>query len=236
MNDIAEKRTRRCNDDEALLARREEILEVATELFAEQGFSETVTQALADRLQLGKGTIYRHFPSKRELFLAAADRVMVKLNERVDASLVGVEDPLDRPGRAIAAYLRFFAEKPHFAEMLIQERAHFKDRTRPTYFEHRERTVERWRALYAEMIATGRFRPMPVNQITDVISGAIYGAMFINYFVGPTKSPEQQAGDILDIVFRGVLSESERRERDGASARSAERAGGDRDTHRGVQP
>ena len=48
-----------------------EILETATELFAEQGFSDAVTQALAAKLQVGKGTIYRHFPSKRELFLAA---------------------------------------------------------------------------------------------------------------------------------------------------------------------
>ena len=210
MNELAEKRSRRCNDDEALSARREEILDVATQLFAEHGFSETVTQELADRLQIGKGTIYRHFPSKCELFLAAADRVMVKLNERVDEALVGVDEPLDRPLRAIAAYLRFFAENPHFAEMLIQERAHFKDRKRSTYFVHRERTIERWRVLYGEMIATGRFRPMAVSQITDVVSSTIYGAMFINHFVGPTKSPDDQAREIIDVVFRGVLSEHER--------------------------
>ncbi len=201
-------------------ARREEILEAATELFAEQGFSETLTQALADRLQIGKGTIYRHFPSKCELFLAAADRVMQKLNLVVDASLEGVVDPLDRPGRAMAAYLRFFAENPHFAEMLIQERAHFRDRKRPTYFEHRERTVVRWRELYRAMIEAGRFRNMPVEQIVDVVSSALYGTMFINYFVGANKSPETQAKDIIDIVFNGVLSDRERQARSGHAARS----------------
>ena len=82
----SEKKTRCCSE-EANLARREEILETATELFAEQGFSDAVTQALAERLGVGKGTIYRHFPSKRELFLAAADRVMRKLQEEVDANV-----------------------------------------------------------------------------------------------------------------------------------------------------
>ena len=72
-----------------MLAFREEILETATVLFAEQGFSDAVTQALAAKLQVGKGTIYRHFASKRELFLAAADRVMQKLQERVEANIVG---------------------------------------------------------------------------------------------------------------------------------------------------
>jgi len=213
MEKVMEKRSRSRAGREKMAAKREEILEAATQLFAEQGFAEALTQTLADRLKIGKGTIFRHFPTKRELFLAAADRVMLKLNERVDASLEGVEDPLDRPGRAIATYLRFFAENPHFAEMLIQERAYFRDRTRPTYFEHRARTVSRWRDLYRLMIETGRFRSMEADQIVDVVSSAIYGRMFINYFLGPSKSPEVQAEEIIDVIFHGVLSEPERKKR-----------------------
>jgi AcrR family transcriptional regulator len=211
MGNLTDKKTKRCCDEEAMLARREEILETATELFAEHGFSDAVTQVLADRLQIGKGTIYRHFPSKRELFLAAADRVMVKLNERVEASIAGVADGLERVARAIAAYLAFFAEHPQFVELIIQERAHFKDRKRPTYFEHRERTVLRWRQLYREMIAAGRVREMPVEQITEVVSGAIYGTMFINYFTGQAKPSDEQAREIVEVVYRGILSDSERR-------------------------
>jgi AcrR family transcriptional regulator len=211
MSDLSEKKVRRCCDEEAFSARREEILETATELFAEHGFSDAITQVLADRLQIGKGTLYRHFPSKRDLFLAATDRVMIKLNERVEASIAGVDDGLERVARAIAAYLAFFAQNPQFVELLIQERANFKDRKRPTYFEHRERTVQRWRQLYRELIVEGRVRPMPVEQITEVISGAIYGTMFINYFTGQAKPSEVQAQEIVDVAFNGILTESERR-------------------------
>src|SRR5262249_58314736 len=98
----------RCCSEEANLARREEIVETATALFAEQGFSDAVTQALADRLGVGKGTIYRHFPSKQALFLAAADRVMRKLQEQVNANIAGIDDKLERIERAIATFLRFF--------------------------------------------------------------------------------------------------------------------------------
>src|ERR1700722_15012123 len=100
-----EKKPKRCCDEEAILARREEIRGTAPELFAEQGFSDAVTQVLTDRLQIGKGTLYRHFPSKRELFLAAADRVMVKLNERIESSIIGIDDGLERVAKAIATYL-----------------------------------------------------------------------------------------------------------------------------------
>jgi AcrR family transcriptional regulator len=213
MSKVTEKRPKRCCDEEAILARREDILQTATELFAEQGFSDGVTQVLTDRLQIGKGTLYRHFPSKRELFLAAADRVMVKLNEQVEESIAGIADGLERMARAIATYLRFFSENPHFVELLIQERANFKDRTKPTYFEHRERNVHRWRQMYRDLIAEGRIRDMSVEQISDVLFAAMYGTMFINYFTGQSKPSDVQAHEILDIVFYGILSESERQRR-----------------------
>lgn len=191
-------------------ARKEDILRTATELFAEHGFSDAMTQELADRLGVGKGTIYRYFPSKRELFLAAADRVMRKLSEQVSSSTSAIEDGLERIARGIEAFLTFFAERPEFVELLIQERAQFKDRTRPTYMEHRVVHGEKWRRLYGDLTTAGRLRELPPQQISDVIGNLIYGTMFTNYFAGSAKPVAEQARDILDVVFRGILSDAER--------------------------
>lgn len=210
MNPASEKKTKRCGSREDVERRKEEILRAATELFAENGFSDAITQALADRLGVGKGTIYRHFPSKRELFLAAADRVMRKLRERVLESVEGVEDGLEQMARGILAFLTFFAERPEYVELLILERAEFKDRARPTYIEHREVHTKRWRELYGRLIAEGRMRDAPPERISDVVGNLIYGTMFTNYFAGPGKPVVEQARDILDIVFQGVLTESGR--------------------------
>jgi AcrR family transcriptional regulator len=211
MNDLTVKKARRSTD--AAVARREEILETATELFAQCGFSDAITQALADRLQVGKGTIYRHFPTKRELFLAAADRVMRKLQEQVNSNIAGIEDGLQQIERGIATFLSFFAEHPSFVELLIQERAYFKDRKRPTYFEYREVNIERWRKHYRDLIAAGRVREMPVEQITDVVGNVLYGIMVTNFFNGQPKPSDVQAKEILDVIFRGILSESELKRR-----------------------
>jgi AcrR family transcriptional regulator len=192
---------------EALQARREEILDAATELFAEHGYSDAVTQALVERLQVGKGTLYRHFPSKRDLFLAATDRVMRRVRERIDARLATLDDPLERIAQAIRTFLTFFAEHPEFVELLIQERALFKDRRQPTYLEHRQKNVARWREHYRALIADGRVRDMPVEGITEVIGDLLYGTIFTNYFTGPRDSTEAQAGIILDILFGGILTD-----------------------------
>lgn len=199
------------NNSLATRGREAEILDAATSLFAELGYNDADTQALVERLGVGKGTLYRYFPSKRELFLAAVDRVMRRMTARIDASVAGIEDPLERIAEAIRAYLDYFAEHPEYVELLIQERALFRDREKPTYFAYRERNVVRWRELYRSLIDEGRLRDMSVERISDVIGQLLYGTMFTNYFVGQQKSSACQAQEILDVVLFGILSESERR-------------------------
>jgi AcrR family transcriptional regulator len=215
MKSMPAKKIGRPVDPARCARRREEILEAAVQLFAEHGYPETDMQVLADTLGVGKGTLYRYFPSKQDLFLAAVDRVMYKLREAVDASIAGIDDPLEQVRRAIHAYLAHVAAHPELAELLIQERAQFKDRKKPTYFEHRAANAERWRNRYRVMIGQGRIRDVPVERITDVLGDLMYGTMFANYFTGPRKPPAEQAQDIIDIAFHGILSEPERRRQTG---------------------
>ena len=48
-----------------------------------------------------------------------------------------------------------------------------------------------------------------MERITNVVGNLIYGTMFTNYFIGQAKPVEEQAQEILDIVFRGILTEAE---------------------------
>jgi AcrR family transcriptional regulator len=210
MKSMAVRKPRR-SPSELRDRRIEEILDAAVHLFAEHGYAGTDTQLLADHLQVGKGTLYRYFPSKQELFLAAVDRVMRQLVGRVDAAIADIVDPLQQIAVAIRAYLAFFAEQPECVELLIQERALIKDRKTTTYFRYRETIGERWLNLYRGLIAAGRLRDIPVERIRDNIGNLVYGTMLTNYFTGQRRSHENQTRDILDIVFNGIFSESERK-------------------------
>jgi AcrR family transcriptional regulator len=209
----AETKPKRLPREDHWNSRKEEILTEAARLFAEHGYSDTDTTLLAETIGVGKGTVYKYFPSKRELFLAAADRVMRMLRQRVDARIDRIDDPLERIAGGIREFLGFFAEHPEFVELLIQERALFKDRTRPTFVEHRLMNVERWRDFYRGLIAEGRVRSIPVEGITDVVGNLLYGTIFMNYFSGQTKSVETQARDIIDVMFDGILTPAERARR-----------------------
>lgn len=199
--------------------RRDEILAVAARLFAERGFAQTDVQVVADALSLGKGTIYRYFPTKRALFLAAADRAMQRLSEAIDAELETAPTPLDALSTAVRSYLAFFDTHPEYVELIILERAEFHDRKRPTYFEYQDAHIGRWHDLLRGLIRARVLRDIPVERIADVASNLLYGTIFTNLFAGRKKTLEDQARDVLDILFQGIL----RRPTRGAPKRSAAR-------------
>ena len=207
---VAGRRPGRPPNPEIRSRREEEILDAAAKLFAEHGYSDMATQALADELGVGKGTIYRYFPTKRDLFLAAVDRMMSQLTASVDHAVASVEDPFEQMHWGIRSYLAFFAQRPEAVELLIQERAHFRDRKKPTYFEYRDANRDRWAELIERLMRQGRIRTMPVDRLMDVIGDLLYGTMFTNYFVGQRRPPAEQAADLFDVAFCGILSDSER--------------------------
>ena len=203
--------------DEGLAARRcKEILDVAARLFAARGYQNTDVQVVADELGVGKGTVYRYFPSKRELFLGAVDRGMQRLTERIDANMTA-PDPLDRIEQAIREYLSFFEANPEFVELLIQERAEFKNRLKPTYFEYRDANINKFAALHEGLVAAGRMRNIPLGTVDNVIGDLLYGTMFTNYFTGRRRSAAEQADEILGVVLVGLLTDAERAKRIGAA-------------------
>ena len=212
MGNAVRRRGRR-RDPELAARRREEILAAAAKLFARCAYPDTDLQELADSLGVAKGTLYTYFPSKEELFLAAVDRGMRMMREHVLAAAAGVPDPLGRVTVAIRAYLEFFKDHPDQAELLIIERAKFRDRKKPTYLEHREVNRVFWREVYAGLIRDGRVRDVPVSRILDVVGDLLYGTMFTNHFTGHSKPLDTQAEDVIDVVFNGILTPAERASR-----------------------
>lgn len=59
--------------------RRNEILDVADELFSQKGFDGTSTNDILDKVGIARGTLYYHFKSKEGIMDALIDRYNVRL-------------------------------------------------------------------------------------------------------------------------------------------------------------
>jgi AcrR family transcriptional regulator len=193
--------------DEGLAKRSEEILQAAVQVFSKRGFAATDVQEIADRAGVGKGTVYRHFGTKEGLFLAAADQGVQQLRAAIQQAAEPVEHPFDRLRSAILAFLTFFDQHPEFVELVIQERAHFRDRQTPTFFDRKDDEATcRWRSELSQLIEQGVLRNLPVDQIMDLVGQFLFGAVFVNFFAGRNKSLARQCEEIADVIFHGILA------------------------------
>lgn len=173
-------------------------------------------QDVAAAAGVGKGTLYRYFPSKEKLFLATLEHGMSSLSDAVDEAASSARTSLERVEKAVVAYLAYFDANPALVELIILERAEFKDRAKPTYFEHRDARLGPWADLFKSLIDDGIVRDVPVRRVTSVISDLLYGTIFTNLFAGRSSSFEEQAGDVLDVFLNGILTPAAQQQRQGA--------------------
>ncbi|MEX0745846.1 MAG: TetR/AcrR family transcriptional regulator [Phycisphaeraceae bacterium] len=187
--------------------RREEILNAAITHFARFGFPHADLDAIAEEAGCAKGTLYRYFESKRDLFHQSVDYVMRGL--LAATSSPDNEDPIRKIEHGVRAYLAYFDAHPQYIELLMQERAEFKDRHEPTYSQYRHDSREQFKTLLRELIRAGRFRRVSTDLVMNVVGNLLYGTIFTNHFAGRTKTLEEQADDVLDVLFLGLLSPDE---------------------------
>lgn len=97
------------------------ILDAATQLFASNGYNGTSLQAIADEVGVRKPSLLYHYPSKDELRLAVLRRVFEHWNDVLPRILQAATTGSDRFEGLVGEVVRFFAEQPHRARLLLRE-------------------------------------------------------------------------------------------------------------------
>jgi len=90
-------------------ARREQLLAVAVEVFAHQGFHGAAMNDIAEAAGVTKPVLYQHFHSKRELYLALLEEVGDQLRQTIEKATVEAGAPRDQVERGFLAYFRWVA-------------------------------------------------------------------------------------------------------------------------------
>jgi AcrR family transcriptional regulator len=197
--------------------RRAEILAAAAGFFARHGYADADLALLAAEVGVGKGTLYRYFPSKEQLFRSALLRGLAALHAEVAAASAAADaaspDGLGALRGGITAYLAYFDRHPELIELMVLERAALKGRGKPTYFAHRDRYLGPWRARLRGLVRAGRVRPMDVATITSCLGMLMYGALVTHPFMAGRRGLAALAPGVLDLVMHGIAVAPARAER-----------------------
>ena len=197
-------------------ASRDRLLDAAIDLFARHGYDPVTTGAVAEAAGLTQSMVHYHYGSKAKLWEAAIDRLMRDRGDLFPPSKAQLAElePMDRLRLLVRRLVEANAVQPNLARIAMHEGMAPSPRL--------DWLVERYmRAGYAvfdraieDAIASGALRPMPVHDVTNVVTSAAsltlsLGAVITRLYGHETRDPDRMLSfidSLLHILFEGLRS------------------------------
>jgi AcrR family transcriptional regulator len=186
------------------LATRQRLLAAARELIEEGGYGSASVAAIADRAGVAAGTLYRHFPSKEELFLEVFRDVCAG-EERAMRAAADEAGPgaVDRLEAVLATFARRALQNRSLAWALLAEPVD------PVVDAERLAYRERYASLVAdELRAAVDAGEIPAQDIAFTAAALVGGCG--EALVGPLSSVEgsDEVVDAIEAFVRRAIGAS----------------------------
>lgn len=188
--------------------RRAVTVEAVIELMAEQNPGDITTAAIAQRMSLTQGALFRHFPSKDAIWQAVMEWVAERLLQRVDRAIQGVDSPLQALEAAFMTHIEFVVAHPGVPRLLFGELQRAEDTpakrmARALIGSYRERLS----GLIDAGKACGEVAP-EVDTAAAVIAfiGSIQGLVMQSLLSGKVGQMQANASGAFALFRRGIRS------------------------------
>ncbi len=180
--------------------RAKRLLDVAARLFGTQRFHEVRMDDVASQAGVGKGTIYRYFEDKDELYLALLERAGDMLNDRFRADVAAAQTPLAKLEALAAAVLAFFDEQPHVFDLI--QRADAQRGIDTPWKKTRDEALRLVLAIFAESRDRNAF------VVSDPLIAALVllGGLRAVIRFGPKPHTQALAQQIVRMVLFGAAN------------------------------
>ncbi|MFE2044984.1 TetR/AcrR family transcriptional regulator [Streptomyces sp. NPDC059477] len=190
---------------------RQKLYDAAVTLIAEQGFSATTVDEIAERAGVAKGTVYYNFASKSVLFeellrhgvglLTTSLREAAQRNAREGGSQVDALDGMIRAG------LAFVAEYPAFTQLYVAELWRTNRAWQSTLLEVREQAVAVVEDVLRGGVDSGEFGDDEID--IPLTSAALVGMVLVAALDWQAFQPERSLDDVhaaLSRLLQGRVS------------------------------
>jgi len=194
------------------LDQADKILGAATRLFGTHRFHEVRMEDIASEAEVGKGTLYRYFADKEELYRAMLGRSSERFLRRMEAIVAGGGTPRQRLEALVGAVIEEFDAEPHLLDLIQRAEVLAASGAAFPWQEPRERMPQLVRGLFEEAAAEGSFGVRDPEITVWMLLGGIRALIRF----GDRPRPDDLARRVVDNFLDGA-TESRCGER-GASA------------------
>lgn len=207
------KKQRFCSAD-----RKEQILSIAAEIFSQKGFNGTTTKEIAERLDVSEAIIFRHFPTKQDLYSAILHEKTTELMQPLWLNCVELMQKKDDRGvfTRLAAQILEMMHKDQTLLRLLFYSALEKHQLAQAFLESTARQVREPAIKYIKQrIEDGAFR-----SIDPILTAKFFFSLVKQWGISrelfqdsemQKLSPWEAAEEITNIFLFGILQDQNSR-------------------------
>jgi AcrR family transcriptional regulator len=176
------------------------------ELAAEQNPSDITTAAIAKRMKLTQGALFRHFPSKDAIWQAVISWVAERLLARVDRAIEAAGSPLSALEAVFMTHIEFVAAHPGVPRMIFGELQRAEDTAAKRMVRE---LLRRYSKRLVTLIEAGKAQGVLAPEVDTAASatlfiGTIQGLVMQSLLAGNADLILAQAPAIFAIYSRAI--------------------------------
>jgi len=184
--------------------RRLEIVQAVLDLAGERGPDAITTQAIAERIGVTQGALFRHFRDKDAMWVAVFEWVRAALGAAVDAAIDDARSPLANLERVFVAHVGLVAEHPGVPRALYHElqtvNSPVRGAVRAMVRDYRQRLLR----IFEQAKATGELPPDLDAALASVLFiGAVQGLVIQAALAGGEAGLARSARPMFALLLGG---------------------------------
>lgn len=194
--------------DDAKARRREQILSVATAVFAERGYHRASISDIIEGASIARGTFYLYFTSKHAVLEAILGSALSRLTSRIERVDLAPEapSPAEQLHNNLIRVFRFVTEERNLTRLLLNHGLSPTDEVAEWVSTFYKQTTSLIEKSLQHGIDLGFVRKCNVPVAAAAMLGAITGV--VTHLIakgGATVDLEQAAEEFLTFALRGVM-------------------------------
>ena len=190
--------------------REEQIYKAALKVFSKDGYYKADMDLIAQKAKIGKGTVYRYFESKKNLFISLVEWGLNQLKDEILTSIEGIDDVIERINTALEVYFNFYKNHKGFYRILIYEKYNFMDeiarKFKEKYFAHLH-IIEN---VFHQGIQKGVFKNIDTRSTAIALIGMTDALLFKWLFENKSSCFDDELAALKEIFFKGILVKKEK--------------------------
>jgi AcrR family transcriptional regulator len=176
---------------------------VVMEIFSSEDFHKANMRTIAKKAGVSFSTIYKYYGSKENLLFAFVDKKLKVLTERMVDHLQGIDNLKDKLRKVFWLQMDYYERNPELGRiifMTVPMITWMKDKS----FKQKK-LIGIWLETLKQGQKEGLLNPkVRAEDLLDFYYGLVQRSFFMWVYRGQTVSLAERAGQLFEIVWRGL--------------------------------